>query len=68
MPLKIKQLKASLLRAGFYVRSAKGSHTVWTHPTDPILRITISGKDGDDAEKYQIKDVQDALRTVGKGL
>jgi predicted RNA binding protein YcfA (HicA-like mRNA interferase family) len=68
MPVKIKKLKAALSKAGFYARSAKGSHTVWRHPLFPALRVCLSGKDGDDAQHYQIEDVQDALRKVGKEL
>lgn len=65
MPIKVRKLKALLSRAGFYSRSAKGSHTVWRHPDFPVVRVTLSGNDGDDAQQYQIKDVQDALRKVG---
>jgi predicted RNA binding protein YcfA (HicA-like mRNA interferase family) len=68
MPLKIKKLKAALARAGFIQRPAKGSHTMWVHPALPESPITISGKDGDDAQKYQIKDVRDALKKVGEEL
>lgn len=68
MPLKIKKLKAALSRAGCYSRSAKESHTVWRHPTYLGIRVTLSGKDGSDAQQYQIDDVRDALRKVGKEL
>ena len=68
MPLKIKKLKAALSRADFYSRSAKGSHTVWRHSAYPEIRVTLSGKDGDDAQQYQIDDVRAALRKVGKDL
>lgn len=68
MPLKIKKLKAALSRAGFYSRSAKGSHTVWKHFANPAIRVALSGKDGDDAQQYQIDDVRDALRKVGVDL
>ena len=68
MPPKIRQLKAALSKAGFYSRSAKGSHTIWRHPAFLALRITLSGKDGDDAQKYQIEDVEEALRKVYKDL
>ena len=64
MPLKIRQLKASLTKAGFSWRPGKGSHTVWTHPALPKLEITLSGKDGNDAKPYQVKDVQDALKQL----
>jgi len=55
MPLQIKKLKAALVRAGFAQRSGKESHTVWTHPDTPALSLIISGKDGDDAQLYQVK-------------
>lgn len=64
MPPKIRQLKASLLKAGFSIRPGKGSHTVWEHPNLLETRITLSGHDGDDAQRYQIKQVQDALRKL----
>ncbi len=68
MPLKIKNLKAALARARFVQRSGKGNHTVWTHPDVPELSLTISGKDGDDAKPYQVKDVRVVLWMVGKTL
>jgi predicted RNA binding protein YcfA (HicA-like mRNA interferase family) len=64
MPPKIRQLKAALDKAGFSWRSGKGSHTVWTHPALPALEITLSGKDGDDAKPYQVKDIQNALKQL----
>ena len=66
MPPKIRQLKAQLRRAGFYSRSAKGSHTKWVHLQFSQVSVTLSGKDGNDAKQYQIEDVQDALRKVDK--
>ncbi|NEO48610.1 MAG: type II toxin-antitoxin system HicA family toxin [Moorea sp. SIO4A3] len=52
MPKKIRELKSMLKKAGFSYRSGKGSHTVWSHP---LLNysLTISGKDGEDANRYQ---------------
>lgn len=41
---------------------------MWVHPALPENPITISGKDGDDAQKYQVKDVRDALKKVGEEL
>jgi predicted RNA binding protein YcfA (HicA-like mRNA interferase family) len=63
MPKKIRELKSMLLKAGFSYRSAKGSHTVWSHP---LLNysLTLSGKDGTDANRYQEKDVQNALKEL----
>ena len=65
MPLKVRQLKADLRKAGFVSRSAKGSHTFWEHPRFPDLSITISGHDGDDAQKYQVRDVRKILMQLG---
>ncbi|MHC5598329.1 MAG: type II toxin-antitoxin system HicA family toxin [Nostoc sp.] len=60
MPKKIRELKAMLLKAGFTYRSGKGSHTVWSHPL-LVYSLTLSGKDGTDADRYQEKDVRNAL-------
>ncbi len=64
MPPKIRQLKASLLKAGFTIRAGKGSHTVWHHPALPDVTVTLSGNDGKDAKPYQVDDVQNALRKL----
>ena len=65
MPKKIRELKSMLRKAGFSSRPGKGSHTFWVHPalTD---RITISGSDGDDAQRYQEAEVQKVLRKLRK--
>jgi len=68
MPPKIKKLKGALSKAGFRWRPGKGSHTFWAHPNLPGEEVTISGKDGEDAKPYQIKDVQNALRKLGEKL
>ncbi len=60
--VKFCDLKASLRKAGFDFRPGKGSHTVWRHPLLPQLKLTIAGHDGDDAEPYQVHDVDNALR------
>ncbi len=60
---KIRELKASLLKAGFAYRSGKGSHTVWSHPL-LSYSITLSGKDGSDADRYQERDVRIALKDL----
>ncbi len=52
-----------LLKAGFNYRSGKGSHTVWSHPLLPYS-LTLSGKDGADADRYQEKDVKNALKDL----
>lgn len=64
MPLKIRVLKQRLRKVGFLERSGKGSHTRWSHPLLPTVRLTLSGKDGDDADRYQIQDVETALEQL----
>lgn len=54
-----------LSKAGFTYRSGKGSHTVWSHPLLPYS-LTLSGKDGGDADRYQEKDVKNALKDLEK--
>jgi predicted RNA binding protein YcfA (HicA-like mRNA interferase family) len=64
MPQKIRQLKAALAKAGFFFRPGKGSHTVWQHPDLPGVTITLAGKDGKDAQPYQVDDVKKALKRL----
>jgi predicted RNA binding protein YcfA (HicA-like mRNA interferase family) len=52
MPKKIRELKQMLRQAGFSELPGKGSHTNWVHPLY-AGKITISGKDGVDAKRYQ---------------
>ena len=66
MPPKIRHLKAKLLRAGFTVRSGKGSHTVWHYLDIPGLTVTLSGQEGKDAKPYQVDDVEKALEEIRK--
>jgi predicted RNA binding protein YcfA (HicA-like mRNA interferase family) len=65
MPRKIRQLKADLRREGFSLdpERGKGSHTVWTHPDFPGI-VTVVGRDGDDAQHYQEKEVRNAISAV----
>lgn len=53
MPKKIRELKQMLQQAGFELipKRGKGSHTVWKHPQYQGS-ITLSGKDGQDAQVY----------------
>jgi predicted RNA binding protein YcfA (HicA-like mRNA interferase family) len=60
VPKKIRELIAELLRSGFIDRGGKGSHRNFTHPSG--VKITISGKPGNDAKKYQERDVEKALK------
>jgi predicted RNA binding protein YcfA (HicA-like mRNA interferase family) len=60
MPRKIRELESDLKKAGFVRRPGKGSHRQYTHPNG--ASVTISGKDGHDAKRYQEKDVDNAIR------
>jgi len=63
MPLKIRELKAMLRKAGFTCKPGKGSHTKWSHArrAKPVI---LSGKDGADAKPYQEQEVAEALADV----
>jgi predicted RNA binding protein YcfA (HicA-like mRNA interferase family) len=60
VPRKIRQLIADLERAGFENRGGKGSHRNYRHHATGI-KITISGKSGDDAKIYQENDLKQAI-------
>ncbi|MEI8243163.1 MAG: type II toxin-antitoxin system HicA family toxin [bacterium] len=62
MPRKVKELIRDLERSGFVNRGGKGSHRNYLHPRG--VRITISGHAGDDAKRYQERDVEVAVREV----
>ncbi|HEX4795778.1 MAG TPA: type II toxin-antitoxin system HicA family toxin [Humisphaera sp.] len=62
MPKKIRQLKAALRKAGWLeVAGGKGSHTKWQH-SRVARTLMLSGRDGDDAKRYQARDVENAVR------
>jgi len=61
VPPKIRELIALLLSAGFIDRGGKGSHRNFTHPRCD-KPITISGSKGDDAKKYQLRQVEEAIK------
>lgn len=63
MPPKIKELIAELERNGFRNRGGKGSHRNFHHPLCSKI-VRVSGKTGEDAKKYQLKQVEEALREV----
>lgn len=60
MPRKIRELIADLKGAGFEDRGGKGSHRNFVHP-NVAKPVTISGKAGDDAKKYQERAVSKAI-------
>jgi predicted RNA binding protein YcfA (HicA-like mRNA interferase family) len=63
MPKKVRELISALKKAGFINRGGKGSHRNLIH--EKGIKITISGKLGDDAKKYQERSVELALRKIG---
>jgi predicted RNA binding protein YcfA (HicA-like mRNA interferase family) len=60
VPRKIRQLIADLEKAGFINRGGKGSHRNFEHPRG--LRVTLSGRSGADALRYQEKDVKQKIQ------
>ena len=65
MPPKIRELIEELERAGFSNRGGKGSHRNYVHPK--LSRtVTISGRLGGDAKRYQIREVKDAIEELEK--
>jgi hypothetical protein len=66
MPRKLRQLKADYRKLGFAEneRGGKGSHSKWTHPLLPGLTILLAGKDGDDADLYQERDLRKAAERL----
>lgn len=52
-----------LQQAGFTELPGKGSHTNWVHPLYSG-KVTVSGKDGADAKRYQEKEVKQAIKEV----
>jgi predicted RNA binding protein YcfA (HicA-like mRNA interferase family) len=59
MPRKIRELIRDLERAGFINRGGKGSHRNFEHPSG--VRTTLSGKEGDDAKRYQEREVKSKI-------
>jgi predicted RNA binding protein YcfA (HicA-like mRNA interferase family) len=61
MPRKIRELISDLEKAGFVGRGGKGNHRNFVHPK-VASPVTISGKPGTDAKRYQEKAVQAAIK------
>ena len=62
MPRKIRELMKELEKVGFVNRGGRGSHRNYIFKDS--VRVTISGKSGDDAKKYQEKAVKKATEEV----
>ncbi len=52
----------ALERAGFYNRGGKGSHRNYFHRSG--VKVTLSGNPGDDAKRYQEKEVAKRIMEV----
>ena len=59
MPRKIRDLIRDLECAGFANRGGKGSHRNFEHPKG--VRTTLSGQAGDDAKRYQEREVKQKI-------
>ena len=64
MPRKIRQLLKELEKAGFEFEPGKGSHRKMVHPDGVV--VVISGQLGDDARRYQEKEVKEAIQSIKK--
>jgi predicted RNA binding protein YcfA (HicA-like mRNA interferase family) len=65
VPRKVRELLKDLRDAGFTLvpGAGKGSHRKLTH-AKYAGAVTLSGRDGDDAKRYQEKQVQRAIEEV----
>jgi len=67
MPKKIREIVADLTAAGFREEagSGKGSHRKFVHERYAGA-VTISGKAGDDAKRYQERQVRKAIEAINE--
>lgn len=65
MPRKIRALLKDLKDAGFeqIAGAGKGSHRKYIHPKY-VGAVTLSGQVGEDAKRYQEKQVKQAIEEV----
>lgn len=64
MPKKIRELISMLENAGFSNRGGKGSHRNFLHSSG--VKVTLSGKPGSDALRYQEKEVKSKIEEAKK--
>ena len=62
MPRKLRQLRADMRKAGWFIDHQTGSHQRWKHPLVRAYEVTLAGADGADAKPYQERDVREAIR------
>ncbi len=60
MPRKIRELIRDLEQAGFVNRGGKGDHRNFEHSKG--MRVTLSGQLGDDAKRYQEREVHKKIQ------
>lgn len=65
MPKKIREIIADLIAAGFReeARGGKGSHRKFVHERYAGF-VTVSGNAGDDAKRYQERQVRKAIEAI----
>lgn len=64
IPRNIREPRADLRRAGFFLHRTRGTHTMWKHSLLPGIGANIAGKDGADAKSYQEDEVRLALAAL----
>lgn len=64
MPRKKRDIRRDLRKLGFSESPGKGDHTVHRHPKLPY-NISVDGRDGKDAERYDEDHVRQAKRDLG---
>lgn len=64
IPCKLRELRADLRQAGFFLDHQTGSHQVWKHALLPGISANLVGKDGADAKQYQEAQVRRALNAL----
>lgn len=60
MPRKIRDLLKDLRKAGFSLDRQKGSHRQFKHPKVNGV-ITLAGAEGDDAKRYQERQIAEFI-------
>ncbi len=64
MPRKLRELRADLRRAGYFIERQSGSHETWIHEEFPDFTIQLAGKDGADARPYQEQQARRAIERL----
>jgi hypothetical protein len=65
MPRKKRDIRRAYRAAGFSERQGKGDHTVFSHPLVK-KHFAVDGVDGLDAQRYDEKNLREALRELAE--